>query len=323
MPTPGLSKNIRVPLITGKDYSIQELHSMVLASKINGKKLYTYAIDDFGDVEVAEITDSIKGNKEEIWRLVLQSGERFEGMIASEVLIRIDDEWSQVSLRNHGFETEICSKLKSGDKLYPLGRGVDKDGYEILAQHTSLDVVSTHWLSDNYNVRQETATDNPSDLWHRRHKDGDKRNNDPENIIRLTPTEANIQMPKTAHYGKPRTNEKPKSGTVSNTYRNKHDLASMVSRLTDAEPNYYEHDNREYESRERWKRKHREDEKGPKELFNIQAIVSFTELMTEIIDEKEEPIEEIVYTLVTDLGNFAILPNAGGSLGTPGVFVLC
>jgi DNA gyrase subunit B len=92
------------------------------------------------------------------------------------------------------FTYKAAKDLKLSDSLMPLCRQISEIGkritikdYEMVYDQKNHRWIFTHMLSDEYNLRKDVYS--IMDGSHRHHKDFNKRNNNPENILRLTKEE--------------------------------------------------------------------------------------------------------------------------------------
>ena len=125
-------------------------------------------------------------------------------------LVRLADDMVRVTLNtgdviectsNHKFynyRTETMEEIKDmkvGDSLLPLrfsefkSRGFIAEGRECIIQPWTNEQVPTHYLADDYNIRNGIYKDTNSTYIDRHHLDSNKLNNSPENIIRVTRNE--------------------------------------------------------------------------------------------------------------------------------------
>ncbi len=88
-------------------------------------------------------------------------------------------------------------QLRPGDSLMPLYRQLVR-GYEVLYQPSNGHLYPTHWLADEWNLRNDIYPDLPGT--HRHHKDFNRLNNLPWNIERL-PALDHIRLHNAENYG--------------------------------------------------------------------------------------------------------------------------
>lgn len=177
---------------------------------------------------------------------------------------------------------------------------------EVLIRQKESHVVSVYRLADFYNVRKEVYTDEPGDLYYPIHIDGDKKNNYPENIKRLTPEEAGIKPVSTGKSLFELTEGLNKLGSL---HKREADKASMASKNKNANPNYYNNDDRHLETRERFKLA---EEKRKEKISETPEGKKALELSFEVDkseiwkDELKVPVKDYVYQVVTETKSFAI-----------------
>ncbi len=90
-----------------------------------------------------------------------------------------------------------AGQLRPGDSLFPLYRQVAR-GYEMVFQPLSGQMLPTHRLADEWNVRNGIYLDVPGT--HRHHVDFNRRNNNPWNLVRLEAAE-HIRLHNSQNYG--------------------------------------------------------------------------------------------------------------------------
>ncbi|MBI4209652.1 MAG: DNA topoisomerase (ATP-hydrolyzing) subunit B [Deltaproteobacteria bacterium] len=147
-----------------------------------GKQNYCYTIREDGHIGVAPIMNArrTKTNTEAI-KVILDDN--------SEIVCTPDHLFM---LRNGSYKE--AHTLQSGDSLMPFrrqysrkGKRITIEGYEMVFDPVDLRWVFTHMLADRYNLEQGhyAATDGT----HRHHINGNKLNNNPNNLRRLTKEE--------------------------------------------------------------------------------------------------------------------------------------
>ncbi|MCI2429977.1 dCTP deaminase [Candidatus Acetothermia bacterium] len=90
-----------------------------------------------------------------------------------------------------------AGQIRPGDSLMPLYRNVGR-GYEMVYQPLNGHLYPTHRLADEWNIRNGIYADAPGT--HRHHHDGNRRNNNPWNISRVSARE-HIQYHNRKSYG--------------------------------------------------------------------------------------------------------------------------
>jgi len=147
-----------------------------------GKKNYCYTIREDGHVGIAPIVN-IRRTKEnaEVVKVVLDDG--------SEIVCTPD----HLFMMRDGTYKQ-ASHLKAEDSLMPLrrqlsrlGRRITIEGYEMVFDPKDIRWIFTHLLSDRYNLEQCQYVESAGPYRH--HVDGNKLNNNPNNIRRMNKEE--------------------------------------------------------------------------------------------------------------------------------------
>ncbi|HEX9741492.1 MAG TPA: DNA topoisomerase (ATP-hydrolyzing) subunit B [Nitrospiraceae bacterium] len=168
----------KVALADGRDVPFLQL----VEEWDQGKRNYCYTVQDDGRIGIAPILNARKTKTNaELVKVVLDDG--------SETVCTPDHRFM---LRDGTYRQ--AADLNPGDSLMPLRRQLSRVGkritiedYEMVYDPKELRWVFTHILSDRYNLEHE-AYDSSVGA-HRHHLDWNKRNNNPENIVRLTKEE--------------------------------------------------------------------------------------------------------------------------------------
>ena len=164
----------KVALVDGRNISFKEL----VEEDKKGKQNFCYTINIDGHVAVAPIINPRITKKDtEVIKIILDNDE--------EIICTPDHKFILVD----GFFKE-ARYLTSEDSLIPLYRKLSKiggritiDGYEMTYDPIDNFWRFTHLLADNYNFKKGVYTKESGD--HRHHRDFNKLNNNPSNIIRL------------------------------------------------------------------------------------------------------------------------------------------
>jgi len=168
----------KVALADGRDLSFLDL-----AEEWNaGKQNYCYTIQGDGRIGIAPIMNVRKTKSNaDLVRVVLDDG--------SEVVCTPDHRFM---LRAGAYREAV--ELQPGDSLMPLRRQLSRLGkritiedYEMVYDPSELRWVFTHLLSDRYNLARGVYDLSAGP--HRHHVDWNKRNNNPDNIVRLSKEE--------------------------------------------------------------------------------------------------------------------------------------
>lgn len=159
----------KVALVDGTTASFVEL--VERASK--GERFWGYSATVTGDIVVAELTAPRKVGHEAVLKVTLDNGEEIRCTPDHKFMLR---DGSYVEAKD----------LKAEDSLIPLYRGVYR-GYEAVYQPNHGRMISTHWLSDVWNIDNGVYQHVPNT--HRHHEDHNRRNNKPTNLVRLSSSE--------------------------------------------------------------------------------------------------------------------------------------
>jgi len=164
----------KVALVDGRNITFKEL---VDESKA-GKKHYCYSIGHEGGIEIRRI-DNPRVTKQaaEVIKVILDNDE--------EIICTPDHRFM---LRNGHYKT--AGGLVPGDSLMPLyrqyskiGRRVTIEGYELVFDPKTARWIFTHSLSDKYNLENSVYPRENGNTIH--HKDFNKINNNPDNLVRM------------------------------------------------------------------------------------------------------------------------------------------
>ncbi len=167
-----------IALTDGRNITFKEL----VQEHQQGKKNFCYTIAHDGSIAIGEIQNP-----------------RITRKATEVVSVVLDNDEEIVCTPDHLFMTRNGSyreaqNLIAGDSLMPLRRQLSKigkritiKGYEMVFDPRDHRWIFTHMLSDGYNLAQRKYAENRGA--HRHHLDFNKRNNNPDNIIRLTDKE--------------------------------------------------------------------------------------------------------------------------------------
>lgn len=170
------SGDTKVALADGRYLSFKDL----VKEYESGKKNYCYTMNPNGSIELEEIKNP---------RITKKS--------ASVIKVILDNDEEIVCTPDHLFMLRDGSYKKAEDltpedSLMPLYKKISKiekkitiDGYEMVYDTVQNMWLFTHMLSDFYNLKHNK--DDRKNGAHRHHKDFNKLNNNPDNIVRLTP----------------------------------------------------------------------------------------------------------------------------------------
>lgn len=169
------SGETKVALADGRDVTFHEL----IAEFRRGKKNYCYTIGEESDIEIALIENPRRTKKNsEVIKIVLDNDE--------EIVCTPDHKFM---LRDGKYKE--AKHLKTYDSIMPLrrqlsrlGKRITIKGYELVFTPGEGRWIFTHLLSDRYNIKNEIYSKTLGDTIH--HKDFNKRNNNPDNLIRMS-----------------------------------------------------------------------------------------------------------------------------------------
>lgn len=169
------SGETKVALTDGRNLSFKEL----VGEAHQGRNNYCYTIAADGSVAIAPITEPrITKRSAEVIKIILDNGE--------EITCTPDHKFM---LRDGSYKE--AQDLLTSDSLMPLYRQISKlgkkitiKGYELVFMPAHNRWIFTHMLADEYNLAQRVYK--KSDGAHRHHKDYNKLNNNPDNIVRWT-----------------------------------------------------------------------------------------------------------------------------------------
>ncbi len=164
----------KVALVDGRNVTFKELINEERA----GKKNYCYTIGRDGKIEIREIKNPrITKQAAEVIKVVLDNNE--------EIICTPDHKFM---LKDGGYK--MAKDLTPDDSLMPLyrkyseiGRRITIKGYEMVFDSRSNKWIFTHLLSDRFNLKSGASPKEIGDTIH--HKDFNKLNNNPDNLVRM------------------------------------------------------------------------------------------------------------------------------------------
>ncbi|MBI3577265.1 intein-containing DNA gyrase subunit B [Candidatus Gottesmanbacteria bacterium] len=171
------SGNTKVALADGRNLTFEELTK----EATTGRQNYCYTIKEDGTVGIAPIVNPRCTKKN-----------------ASVVKIILDNDEEIICTPDHQFMLrdglyKEGQHLTQADSLMPLrrqtsriGKSITIEGYELVFDPGANRWIFTHLLTDEYNLTNNIYSNNKP---HRHHKDFNKRNNNPDNIMRLSKDE--------------------------------------------------------------------------------------------------------------------------------------
>ncbi|MBW2983436.1 DNA gyrase subunit A, partial [Candidatus Woesearchaeota archaeon] len=169
------TKDTKVQLTDGRQPSFGEL----VEEDKQGKKNYTYTIDENGEVKVALIRKPrLTIRKADLMKVTLDNGEELRCTLNHKFMLK-DGTYKE------------AQDLAGGDSLMPFytRQATKKDskqelaGYPLIKQPKHDSWSFAHHLADAYNIEQGIYARSAGRVRH--HKDFDKHNNDPDNIQRM------------------------------------------------------------------------------------------------------------------------------------------
>lgn len=172
------SGNTKIALADGRNLSFKEL---VEESK-QGIKNYCYTIDNNSSIILAEIINPrLTKRNVNVIKVILDNNE--------EIICTPDHKFM---LADGAFKE--AQNLKTNNSLMPLyrqyskiGKRITIEGYEMVFDPGAHRWIFTHMLADQYNLDKAIYSEKVGSYRH--HKDFNKLNNNPENIIRITKEE--------------------------------------------------------------------------------------------------------------------------------------
>ena len=172
------SGNTKVALADGRNLSFFDL----MKEHNEGKEHFCYTVYDDGKIGIQKIMyPRLTKTNAQVVKIMLDNDE--------EIICTPDHLFM---LRDGSFKP--TSDLKAHDSLMPFRRQISKkegritiDGYELVLSPMESRWIFTHMLADDFNLSNGIYT--KIEGAHRHHKDFNKLNNNPSNIIRLTKEE--------------------------------------------------------------------------------------------------------------------------------------
>lgn len=169
------SGDTKVALVDGRNVAFKDL----VEEDRQGKKNFCYTIKKDGSISIASIINPrMTKQKVEVIKIILDNSE--------EIICTPDHKFMLVD----GVYKE-AGNLLPADSLMPLyrqysrlGKRITIKGYEMVFDSKDKRWIFTHLLSDKYNLENWAYL--KTEGFHRHHKDFNKLNNNPDNIIRLT-----------------------------------------------------------------------------------------------------------------------------------------
>jgi deoxycytidine triphosphate deaminase len=155
----------RVALVDGSSVTLEDMARRA----DQGEDFWGYSLGEHGRVIVTKLEAPRLIGRDSLLEIVLDSGEPIR-CTPDHVFIRRDG------------RSASAAELRSGDSLMPLYRQPVR-GYESVYQPLNGHLTPTHRLADEWNLRNGIYPDGDGE--HRHHRDHDRRNNRPWNIMRM------------------------------------------------------------------------------------------------------------------------------------------
>jgi deoxycytidine triphosphate deaminase len=159
----------RVALADGTTATLEEMARRA----DSGEMLWGYSVGPYGRIIVTLLDAPRYVGRDSLVEVTLDDGEAIHCTPDHEFLLRDG-------------RTTPAGELRRGDSLMPLYRQVVR-GYEAVYQPINGHIYPTHRLADEWNLRNGIYADEPGT--HRHHRDHDRRNNMPWNIVRMAAAE--------------------------------------------------------------------------------------------------------------------------------------
>ncbi len=169
------SGDTKIALVDGRNITFKEL----VAEHQRGKQHYCYTIKEDGYIGVEEIQNPrITKKNQNVIKIILDNNE--------EIVCTPDH---QFMLRDRSYAA--AKNLTPHDSLMPLRRQISRmgkritiKGYEMVFDPREHRWIFTHLLADEYNLQKNIYP--ALAKAHRHHKDFNKLNNNPDNIVRMS-----------------------------------------------------------------------------------------------------------------------------------------
>ncbi len=175
------SGDTKIALVDGRNLSFKEL----VKEHKKGRKNYCHTLNKNGNTEIAMIENPrITKRNVEVIKIILDNNEE---------IICTPDHKFRLADGTYAEANKLNQKLSLAPlyrKLSEIKGRITIKGYEMVFDPQTKHWTFTHLLADRYNLKNNVYTDQFSD---RHHKDFNKLNNNPENLIRL-PKEDHMQL---------------------------------------------------------------------------------------------------------------------------------
>ncbi len=169
------SGDTKIALTDGRNLSLIE----IVKERTENKQHYCYTIESDGHVGVGEVAyPRLTKRNKEVLQVTLDNSEIITCTPCHKFMLR-DGSYKE------------ARDLQSNDSLMPLYRKISKiggritiDGYEMLYDVVKKHWIFTHILADSHNIKRGVSVKKEGQHVH--HKDFNKLNNNPDNLIRLS-----------------------------------------------------------------------------------------------------------------------------------------
>ena len=168
------SGDTKISLFDGRNISFKEL----IKETKTGKKNYCYTINKEGFIDIAPIKNSRKTKiQTKVVKVILDNKE--EIICTPDHLFMLRD-GSYKKAKDLIFQDSLMPLYR---KYSEIGKGITIKGYEMIFEQKRRRWIFTHILSDQYN--RIKGVYGKGDKEHVHHKDFNKLNNNPDNLIRM------------------------------------------------------------------------------------------------------------------------------------------
>ncbi len=170
------TKETKVRLTDGRSLSFEEL----VKEDAKGKKNYTFTVDEAGKVRIAQIEHPrLTRRNAELVKITLDTGEEIRSTPDHRYLLKNGSYKEAQHLAEGESLMPLYTRLsKTGDA--PL---TDMEGYEMVLHPNHNEWVFAHYLADEWNIAHGAYARSAGKVRH--HRDFNKLNNSPENILRM------------------------------------------------------------------------------------------------------------------------------------------
>ncbi|MBU3964486.1 intein-containing DNA gyrase subunit B [Patescibacteria group bacterium] len=172
------SGDTKIALTDGRDMSFKELAN----EWQNGKSNYCYTIKEDGHIGIEKVINPrLTKKNEKVLKIVLDNNEEIICTTDHKFMLR-DGEYKEAKNLKHGE-----SLMPFRKKISKIGGKITIDGYEMIFDPIKHFYIFTHLLADKHNIENNIYIEDAGSYRH--HIDFDKKNNNPDNLIRLSKEE--------------------------------------------------------------------------------------------------------------------------------------